>query len=191
MLEIYERLGTQANHPADTRVVLTHEQRDRGRLRVFSPDGEEVRIFLTRGSPLLVGETLRAQCGRYVLVEGAIEPVAAASCDDWTTFARACYHLGNRHVKVQVGERVLRILPDHVLEAMLQQLGLSVEHGKHVFVPESGAYSHGGHGHGHGYQADQPHAALMPASKQEPVPSSIDSVEINTHLSGKGRHEHH
>jgi len=195
MLEIYERLGIQGNHPADTRVILTHEQRDRGRLRVFSPDGEEVRIFLTRGSPLLVGETLRAQCGRYVLVEGAIEAVAVASSEDWTVFARACYHLGNRHVKVQVGERVLRILPDHVLEAMLQQLGLSVEHAMHVFVPESGAYSHGGHGahsgHGHGHQADQPHAALMPASRQEPVLSAIDSVELTTHVSGKGRHEHH
>lgn len=156
MLEIYERLGTQSNCPADTRIILTHEQRDRGRLRVFSPDGEEVRIFLERGSPLLVGETLRAQCGRYVLIEGAIEAVAAARCDDWSTFARACYHLGNRHVKVQVGERVLRILPDHVLEAMLQQLGLSVEHALHVFVPESGAYSQGGHG-GHGDHSGHSH----------------------------------
>lgn len=190
MLEIYERLGTQGNYPADTRVILTHEQRDRGRLRVFSPEGEEIRIFLTRGSPLLVGETLRAQCGRYVLVEGAIEPVAAASCEDWPTFARACYHLGNRHVKVQVGERVLRILPDHVLEEMLQQLGLVIEHAMHVFVPESGAYSHGS-GHGHGHHKDAHHAALMPISKPDAVLSSIDSLELTSPVSNKRHHEHH
>lgn len=189
MLEIYERLGTQGDYPAHTRVILTHEQRDRGRLRVFSPEGEEVRIFLTRGSPLLVGETLRTQCGRYVLVEGAIEPVAVATCEDWPTFARACYHLGNRHVKVQVGERLLRILPDHVLEAMLQQLGLVVEHASHVFVPESGAYAHGGHHHAH--DTVDNHSALMPVTKRGSVLNAIDSVEPDYPITGKGRHEHH
>jgi urease accessory protein len=191
MLEIYERLGTQGSFPIDTRVILTHEQRDRGRLRVFSPEGEEVRIFLTRGSPLLVGETLRAQCGRYVLVEGAIEAVAVARCEDWPTFARACYHLGNRHVKVQVGERLLRILPDHVLEDMLLQLGLTIEHAMHVFVPESGAYAHGGHGHGHEQQGDTHHTALMPVSKQDSVLGVIDSLELTSPVAGKGRHDHH
>lgn len=178
MLEIYERLGTQGNYPVDLRVILTHEQRDRGRLRVFSPDGEEVRIFLTRGSPLLVGETLRAQCGRYVLVEGAIEPVAVASSEDWPTFARACYHLGNRHVKVQVGERLLRILPDHVLEEMLQQLGLSVAHSQHVFVPESGAYSGGGHAHGghsHGHHGEHG-SPLMPVNRLQSARGAIESL---------------
>ena len=190
MLEIYERLGTQGNYPPDTRVILTHEQRDRGRLRVFSPEGEEVRIFLKRGSPLLLGETLRTQCGRYVLVEGAIEAVAVARCDDWQTFARACYHLGNRHVKVQVGERLLRILPDHVLEDMLQQLGLVIEHSQHVFVPESGAYSGAGHGHG-GHGHHEHHSALMPVSKHDSALKSIESLEPTLTDSGKGRHEHH
>jgi urease accessory protein len=64
-------------------------------------------------------------------------------------FARACYHLGNRHVKVQVGERWLRISPDHVLEQMLGQLGLRLEPEEAVFVPESGAYAGGSHGHHH------------------------------------------
>lgn len=197
MLEVYERLGTRGNYPIDTRVILTHEQRDRGRLRVFSPEGIEVRIFLARGTPLLVGETLRTHCGRYVLIEGAIEPVAVARCDDWLTFARACYHLGNRHVKVQVGERLLRILPDHVLEEMLQQLGLVIEHSRHVFVPESGAYAGGSHGHGHG--SHEHASALMPASKPgsgarengRAVLSAIDSLELVSPAIDKGRHEHH
>ncbi len=60
---------------------------------------------------------------------------------------RACYHLGNRHVKLQVGERWLRMQPDHVLEEMLELLGLTLTHQETVFVPESGAYSNGGHHH--------------------------------------------
>ncbi|WP_415888680.1 urease accessory protein UreE [Neptuniibacter sp. SY11_33] len=147
MLEVYERLGTHCHEQIDSVVVLNHEQRDRGRLRLTSENGEEVRVFLDRGKPLLVGEYLKTTCGRYVKVEGAEEEVAHASCDDWHTFARACYHLGNRHTKIEVGERWLRIKPDHVLEEMLVQLGLVVSHEEAVFVPESGAYSHGHHHH--------------------------------------------
>ena len=140
-------VGADQIAAADAVVILSHEQRDRGRLRLTSESGEEVRVFLERGKPLLVGEFLKTQCGRYVKVEGAVETVAHASCDDWHTFARACYHLGNRHVKIEVGERWLRIKPDHVLEEMLVLLGLVVSHEEKVFVPESGAYSHGHHHH--------------------------------------------
>lgn len=143
MLEVYERLGTHCHHKADSQVVLTHEQRDRGRLKLVNDQGQEVRVFLERGKPLLVGEYLKTTCGHYIQVAGAIEPVALASCDAWHTFARACYHLGNRHTKIEVGERWLRIKPDHVLEEMLVQLGLVVSHEDAVFVPESGAYNHG------------------------------------------------
>lgn len=146
MLEVYERLGTHCHHEADSCVVLTHEQRDRGRLKLTSDKGEEVRIFLERGKPLQVGEFLKTTCGCYVKVVGAVEIVALASSDDWHTFSRACYHLGNRHTKIEVGERWLRIKPDHVLEEMLVQLGLVVSHEDAVFMPESGAYSHG-HSH--------------------------------------------
>jgi urease accessory protein len=82
-----------------------------------------------------------------VRIEGAVEEVTHAECEDWHTFARACYHLGNRHVKIQVGERWLRIKPDHVLEEMLELLGLTLTKQDTVFVPESGAYAHGHHHH--------------------------------------------
>ncbi len=161
MLEIYERLGVPEQEgdlagPVDATVCLTHEQRDRGRLRLISTDGEEVRVFLERGKPLLVGEYLKSHCGKRVQVAGAVEAVAEATCDDWHTFARACYHLGNRHVKLQVGERWLRIQPDHVLEDMLVLLGLTITHTENVFVPESGAYS-GGHAHAHGHSHEHQH----------------------------------
>lgn len=146
-LEIYERLGTHGHGPVHARLILSHEQRDRGRLRVHSSEGDEVRIFLERGAPLLVGEYLRSECGRQLVVEGACEQVVTAPCEDWATFSRACYHLGNRHVKVQLGARWLRILPDHVLEVMLQTLGMQLRKEQDVFIPENGAYSHGTHHH--------------------------------------------
>jgi urease accessory protein len=149
MLEIYERLGLHCHELVDESVVLEHDQRDKGRLRLISEAGTEVRLFLERGKPLLVGEYLKSNCGKIVQVKGAVEPVAHASCEDWLTFSRACYHLGNRHVKLQVGERWLRIKPDYVLEEMLHLLGLVVTHEQAVFEPESGAYSQGGHHHGH------------------------------------------
>ena len=69
MLEVYERLGLHSDAPLDGRIVLSHEQRDKGRLRVTTSTGEEVHIFLERGSPLQIGETLRSRCGRHLLVE--------------------------------------------------------------------------------------------------------------------------
>ncbi len=145
-LEIYDRLGS-ATCDADETIVLTHEQRERGRIRTYAKSGSEVRIFLERGQPLAVNEILSSQCGKKIRVQGAVEPVVRASCDDWRTFSRACYHLGNRHVKLQVGDRWLRIQPDHVLEDMLRLLGLDLNHEDAVFEPESGAYKHANHHH--------------------------------------------
>lgn len=146
MLEVHERLGMQYEVPVHARLVLTHKQREHGRMRAFSADGEEVRLFLERGEPLKVGECLKSRCGRHIVVEGAQEAVVVARCDDWKVFSRACYHLGNRHVKVQIGDRRLTILPDHVLEELLVMLGLETVSSRDIFTPESGAYSNG-HGH--------------------------------------------
>ncbi len=148
-VEVYERLGAhyREDENVDIHVVLNHEQRDKGRLRAISEEGTEVRLFLERGVALSVGELLRSECGKTIMIKGAVEEVVEASCDDWHTFTRACYHLGNRHVKIQIGPRWLRITPDHVLEEMLVQLGLTTASKQAVFVPESGAYAHGHHHH--------------------------------------------
>ena len=147
MLEIYERLGMHCHQAVGETVVLNHEQRSKGRLRMFSQSGEELGLFLERGQTLQVGEYLKSTCGKIIRIEGAAETVAHASCDDWKTFSRACYHLGNRHVKIQLGERWLRFCPDHVLEEMVHLLGLVVTHEEAVFDPESGAYKQVVHGH--------------------------------------------
>jgi urease accessory protein len=112
-----------------------------------STDNEEIRLFLTRGQPLLVGEYLQSNCKKLIQIEGAQESVAVGRCKDWQTFARACYHLGNRHVKVQVDALCLMIKPDHVLEKMLMIQGLEITHEEKIFIPESGAYQQDKHAH--------------------------------------------
>ena len=146
--EVHARLSPNEGSAQD-RVVLDHLQREKGRLKAVTEAGAELRIFLDRGKTLEVGELLQSRCGRVIEVLAAIEPVLHANARDWQSFSRACYHLGNRHVKIQVGDRWLRITPDHVLARMLQQLGLEVSEERATFIPESGAYAGGKHGHHH------------------------------------------
>ncbi len=149
MLQVFDRLGVDAGLDVDDQLVLDHLQREKGRFRAFAGTGTEVRVFLERGQTLGIGEILRSECGKHLVIVGAEEDVVTAHCDDWRRFSQACYHLGNRHVKLQIGECWLRITPDHVLEEMLQQLGLTTCHERAVFVPEPGAYFRGQHGHHH------------------------------------------
>ncbi len=156
--EVYERLSH--GHHIDDHVVLEHDIRVKGRFKVTSQKGVEVRVFLERGKTLQVGEVLKTECGKAIEILGAEENVTRAECDDWLTFSKACYHLGNRHVKIQIGgaeeggHRWLRMKSDYVLEEMLQLLGLTVSQENAVFVPEDGAYSSqgsGGHSHSHSH----------------------------------------
>ena len=142
MLEIYQRLSSSTGLDIYGEVELCHLQREKGRFKTAIFTGEEVGFFLERGNVLKVGDVLISRCGRALLVTAKKEDVVRASTDDWSQFSKACYHLGNRHVKVQIGEKWLRILPDHVLEEMLIGLNMALKHEKAAFVPEQGAYKH-------------------------------------------------
>lgn len=142
---VYERLDH--SHQTDDSLVLDHDTRVKGRFKAISQNGIEVRVFLERGKTLQVGEALKTECGKYIQIIGATEALTEARCDHWDTFSKACYHLGNRHVKVQVGDRRLYIKPDYVLEDMLVGLGLSIHSRCEVFIPEDGAYKGGHHHH--------------------------------------------
>jgi urease accessory protein len=78
----------------------------------------------------------------------AAEPILFVTASDREKLTRAAYHLGNRHIPVEIGSGFLRLEADPVLKEMLQRLELSVEEKKEAFNPESGAYG-GGHRHGH------------------------------------------
>ena len=129
-------------------VTLSFEQRQRSRLRTQLDDGREAAIVLPRGQILRGGERLRSSAGDIVLVHAAAESLSQISSHEPRQLARAAYHLGNRHVAVQVGSRWLRYAHDHVLDEMLRGLGLNVERVMEGFEPEAGAYS-GVHSHTH------------------------------------------
>ncbi|WP_026609291.1 urease accessory protein UreE [Methylocaldum szegediense] len=129
-------------------LTLPFEARQKSRLLVRLDSGAEAGVFLPRGTVLRDGDRLLADDGRVVLVRAAAEPVSVVRTADALLFARACYHLGNRHVALQIERGELRYLWDHVLDDMVRGLGLTVEHTLMPFEPERGAY-HGAHHHGH------------------------------------------
>jgi urease accessory protein len=136
---------------ADASVSLTLEQRQRSRQRVRLDDGRDAGILLPRGETLKDGDLLASEDGLVVRVSAAPERVSSAVCSDPVRLARACYHLGNRHVALQIEPGRLRWLHDHVLDAMVRGLGLSVTIEDVPFEPEPGAYGAGalgGHRHG-------------------------------------------
>jgi len=153
MLLIEQRAAADA--PATERLTLSFELRCKTRLRTRLDSGEEVGLFLERGLILRGGDKLAGSDGRIVGVAAAPEAVMEARAADPVALAKAAYHLGNRHVPVQVGDGFLRFGRDHVLGEMVRGLGLAVIEIEAPFEPESGAYgSHGGHAHPHGHSAD-------------------------------------
>ncbi len=124
-------------------LTLLFEARQKSRLLVRLDSGAEAGVFLPRGTVLRDGDRLLADDGRVVLVRAAAEPVSVVRTADALLFARACYHLGNRHVSLQLDNGELRYLRDHVLDDMVRGLGLTVEHALMPFEPERGAYHHG------------------------------------------------
>jgi urease accessory protein len=126
-------------------LTLPYEARQKSRLLARTDSGADVGLFLPRGTVLRGGDLLTGPDGAVVRIVAAPEAVSVIRTDDALLFARACYHLGNRHVALQIGPGELRYLADHVLDEMVRGLGLVVEHASLPFEPEPGAYS--GHGH--------------------------------------------
>lgn len=139
-------------------VTLPLDLRIKTRQRVTLDSGEDAGIFLEKGAILRGGEKLTSEEGVVVEIIAADEMVSSVYVDDALTLAKAAYHLGNRHVPLQIEAGLLRYQHDHVLDEMVKGFGLSVVVELAPFEPEGGAYksgaghSHSGHGHGaHGH----------------------------------------
>ncbi|OUR61754.1 urease accessory protein UreE [Colwellia sp. 39_35_sub15_T18] len=139
MIKVYERLS-HCHEPITDSITLDQETRKKARIKSTTDKGADIGIFVERGHPLLVGEILKSECGQFVEVKGQAEPVSTASATDWLSFSKVCYHLGNRHTSMQIGELWLRFKPDHVLEELAENYGLTVDKTPAIFEPESGAY---------------------------------------------------
>lgn len=159
MLVIHQRINTQDTWDAE--LLLTFEARSKSRLRCFTTTGEDVGLFLERGQPPLQdGECLQAQDGRIIRVCARPEQLLHVTCSSPFELMRAAYHLGNRHVALQLGDGWLRLPDDYVLKAMLEQLGATVELIEAPYQPETGAYG-GGHHHSHAGDAEFSYAPRL------------------------------
>jgi urease accessory protein len=147
-----------AGRPVDEVIELAFEQRERSRFRATLLSGEEIGVDLSPGTLLRHGDRLLLADGRIVGIEAAPERLLEVHAHDAIELARIAYHIGNRHVPVQIGDGFVRLLPDHVLQAMIERLGGHVHEVSVGFQPESGAY---GHSHVHHQHDDQGHGGRI------------------------------
>lgn len=158
MRHLTERV-TQTNAVEDS-ICLDFDARQKCRMRVVAESGEVVGISVQRGTTLKHGDLLREPGGPTYAILAAAETLSRVRCDDPVDLARAAYHLGNRHVRLQVEPGAVLYQADHVLDQMIEQLGFVVERVEHPFEPEPGAYHRhvaAGHSHSHAHSHDHEH----------------------------------
>jgi len=134
-------------------LVLSFKDRERSRLKATLSSGEDVALFLPRGSVLKAGDILTNDQGDRVKIEAAKETVSTVKASSVHLLLRIAYHLGNRHVPLQVEPTWLRYAHDHVLDDMVRLIGGDVVVEQQPLQPESGAYG-GGHSHSHSHDHD-------------------------------------
>jgi urease accessory protein len=140
-------LSTDGKQLVDQNSLLTlaliAEDRTRSRHRFMTVEGEEINLQLQRGTVLREGDILADEQDQAIaIVIAKPEPVVTVTAKQPLEFLRAAYHLGNRHISLEITENYLRLSPDSVLEDMVLQMGLTITHETQPFQPESGAYHH-------------------------------------------------
>ncbi|WP_369308591.1 urease accessory protein UreE [Providencia rettgeri] len=138
-------------------LCLTMDERTKSRLKVTLSDGQDAGLFLPRGTILKEGDLLATEDGELVTVIAAKEQVSTVYSDDPLLLARVCYHLGNRHVPLQIEAGWCRYFHDHVLDDMARGLGATVCVGLEKYQPEPGAYGGSSGGHHHHHHHDDHH----------------------------------
>jgi urease accessory protein len=188
-------------------VELDWDVRQKSRFDATDSTGRSLGIFLPRGALVRGGDVLIAEDGSMIKVIAAPQPVlvitACTTHGSPFDLTRAAYHLGNRHVPIELKPDHLKIEPDHVLADLLRAMHLTVREATEAFEPEGGAYSSTGHttqspahthsNHGHG---DHAHAHGAPEPKTEATPKArLSSIPITAapvpHVHGPGCGHHH
>lgn len=189
-------------------VELDWDVRQKSRFDATDSLGRQLGVFLPRGTAVRGGDVLVAEDGSLVKVIAAPQAVLKIThCTEHGSpydLIRAAYHLGNRHVPIELKPDHLKIEPDHVLADMLRAMHLIVNPVDEAFEPENGAYASGGHahtGHGHGHNHAHQHAgdhehapteAKPSASKRlSSIPIPIATASPTPHVHGPGcGHDH-
>jgi urease accessory protein len=164
-------------------VELDWDVRQKSRFDATDSQGRALGVFLARGTVVRGGDCLVAEDGSLIRVRAAAQPVLVVRhCSEHGSafdLTRAAYHLGNRHVALELKPDRLQLEPDHVLAEMLRGMHLIVSEEQQPFEPEAGAYAAGGHGHAHGDAAhDHSHghthdhgpASAAPAPRPVAIP---------------------
>jgi len=168
---------------------LDWDTRQKSRFEATDSSGRTLGVFLPRGAVVRGGDVLVADDGSLVRVVAAPQTVLKIThCTKHGTpydLIRAAYHLGNRHVPIELKPDHLKIEPDHVLADMLRAMHLIVDAVEEAFEPENGAYASGGHGHSHGHEHGHGH------KHEAPKPSAIPIAVAAPHVHGPGcGHDH-
>jgi urease accessory protein len=161
MLNITQRIHLADN--IDDFIELPFVLRQKSRLRVTTAAGIDAALYLDRGIILRGGDLVKAENGEVLSIIAAKEPVYDVTANTPQALMCAAYHLGNRHVPLQVGDGWLRLEQDHVLKEMLLGLGMHITELHAPFEPEAGAY---GGGHRHGGHEDDKIINLRPPKRQ-------------------------
>ena len=173
-------------------IELDWDVRQKSRFDAIDSQGRQIGIFLPRGTAVRGGDVLVAEDGSLVRVIAAKQPVLVIThCNAHGTpfdLMRAAYHLGNRHVPIELQPDHLKIEPDHVLAAMLRAMHLIVREDDVAFEPENGAYgAHASHaGHGHSQAAKVP---VGPVLHPDAYAGSL-LPESSAHSHGAANHDH-
>ena len=141
MRMVTEKIDQSSACP-DAEATLPYDLRIKSRLRLTLDSGEPIGFLLPRGTVLRGGDFLRDEMGRFIRINAAPEQVSTVLASSSMVLARIAYHLGNRHVPVQVGDGWLRYASDHVLDHMVRGLGGEITTEAAPFEPEDGAYAH-------------------------------------------------
>jgi urease accessory protein len=160
-----------------TTVELDWDVRQKSRFDATDSAGRALGVFLPRGTLVRGGDVLVAEDGSLIRVMAAPQPVLiiTACTEHGSAFdlTRAAYHLGNRHVPIELKPDHLKIEPDHVLADMLRAMHLTVVEATEAFEPEGGAYSSAGHSNGgSGHDHSHAPAAAKPRLATIPIASA-------------------
>jgi urease accessory protein len=152
MLTLTQRQPANVDAVVTLTLQLTADERTRSRHRWETETGEVVFLRLPRGTVLQDGDILLDETGNYLVrVLAKAEPVLTVTAANSLDLLRAAYHLGNRHVAVEITANYLRLSPDPVLQTMVEHLGLEVKTEILPFQPEAGAYGQHSHSHSHAH----------------------------------------
>ena len=129
-------------------VTLAYLDRHRRRIRLRADSGAVFLLDLPRAHHLAEGDGLELDSGDYLRVCSAAEPILEIEAADGASLLRIAWHLGNRHLPLQVVGDRLRIREDHVIAEMISGLGGRITQLEAPFDPEFGAYAGAPHHHG-------------------------------------------